>query len=467
MSDSTTIKPISSSRLVVRCLWVVLAIDVIVCGVLCLNQMIRPEPPLPTLLSDDPLFATELHKLAQEARHGGSQQWLKVAQALMGHGHYDHALACYRQATKLDPANDDAQFGLAFCLERTGHLDESSKEYRKLAELADESGHLQMLGQFSIYDTGKNDLRAERADDAMKTFQRLPNFLPADYQRAKLLVRSGQLEAALAIIEPVLREFPQSKEFRFLEYRAKVDQERLDDARRSADLLERSQTAIRTNFAPDFIHSYRVLYGFDRILEDYSKIFDTKDNDRMAAKLEELRTLVEYQQIPQYKAMLLNLAQVDLDRRRPDDVLKSVQQLHDFDVDNAHLLWLEGAALALQGQAEKAIPLWQRSVMMSPDASLHERLAKWFESKGDLTQCHQHRAQSYLLQARDHYRNDQLMAAQTQIGKAVELAPNAPDVWFYVGQIHRALKQDEPARQAYAKCLSLDPYDSRARQWVE
>lgn len=467
MNDSPITRPRDWSRLPIRILCVVLAIDVIVCGVLCLNQMMRPAPSLPTQLGDDALFATELRALAAKARNGGSQQWLKVAQALMGHGHYDHAVACYRHLVKLDPSNHDGQFGLAFCLERTGHLEASNRQYELLAELADDTGHLQMLGQYSIYDTGKNQLRMEQADAAMQTFQRLTNFLPTDYQRAKLLLRSGQAEAALSIIEPVLREFPQSKEFRFLECRALFELGRVADARRSADLLERSQTAIRTNFAPDYIHSYRILSGFDRIFEEYSKIFDMKDNDAMAAKLEELRPLVEYQQIPQYKAMLLNLAQVNLDRRRPDAVLESVRQLHEFGVVNAHVLWLEGAALALQGQTAKAIPLWQRSVRMSPDATLHERLATWFESQGDKTQSDQHRAESHLLRARDHYRNDQLLSAEREIAKAVELAPRDPDAWFYLGQIRRALKQDELAQDAYVQCISLDPNHSRARVWIE
>jgi tetratricopeptide (TPR) repeat protein len=282
-----------------------------------------------------------------------------------------------------------------------------------------------------------------------------------------LLIRSGRIDAGLSLIAAPLREFPQSKEFRFLEYRAKIAKQLVDEARISADLLERSQTTIRTNFAPDFIHSYRTLYGFDRIFEDYSKIFDIQNNDRMAAKLEELRPLVEHKQLPQYKAMLLNLAQVDLDRRRPEAVLKSVQQLHDFKVDNAHLLSIEGTALHLQGQTEKAIPLWQRSVTMSPDASLHGRLAKWFESKGDLPQCHQHRSQSHLLQARDCYRNNDLKLALLQITEAAKLAPDDADVWFYVGQINRAAGQDETAQQAYTKCVALDPNNSRARQWIK
>ncbi|MDB5346743.1 MAG: cellulose synthase subunit [Schlesneria sp.] len=467
MSAPTITAPKSPYRFVIHCLQALLAIDLVVCGVFCMNQMLRPQPPLPKMLDDDPLFAADLHKLARDARNGGSQQWLKVAQALVGHGHYDHALACYRHALELDPKNFDASFGLAFCLERTGHLDESSQHYQQLTELIDESGHLQTLGQFSIYDTGKNHLRAERAEEALKTFEQLPNFLPADYQRAKLLIRSGWIDAGLSLIRAPLQESPQSKEFRFLEYRAKIAKQLVDEARLSADLLERSQTTIRTNFAPDFIHSYRVLYGFDRIFEDYSKIFDTKNNDRMAAKLEELRPLVEHKQLPQYKAMLLNLAQVDLDRRLPEAVLKSVQQLHDFKVDNAHILWIEGTALDLQGQTEKAIPLWQRSVTMSPNASLHERLAKWFESKGDLPQCHQHRAQSHLLQARDCYRNNDLQAALLQINQAAKSAPDDADVWFYVGQINRAAGQDETAQQAYAKCISLDPNNSRAHQWIK
>jgi tetratricopeptide (TPR) repeat protein len=467
MSASTITVPQSPYRFVIRCLLVLLAIDLVVCGVFCLNQMLRPQPPLPKLLDDDPLFAADLHRLARDARNGGSQQWLKVAQALVGHGHYDHALACYRQALKLDPENFDASFGLGFCLERTGHLQESSQQYEQLAELINESGHLQTLGQFSIYDTGKNHLRAERPEEALKTFEQLRNSLPADYQRAKLLIRSGQIDAGLSLIAAPLQEYPQSKEFRFLEYRAKIAKQLVDEARTSADLLERSQTTIRTNFAPDFVRSYRVLYGFDRIFEEYSKIFDTNNNDRMAAKLEELRPLVEHKQLPQYKAMLLNLAQVDLDRRRPEAVLKSVQQLHDFQVDNAHTLLIEGTALHLRGQTEKAIPLWQRSVTMSPDASLHERLAKWFESKGDLPQCHQHRAQSHLLQARDCYRNNDLKLALLQIKQAAKLAPDDADVWFYVGQINRAAGHDETAQQAYTKCVALDPHHSRARQWIK
>jgi len=362
--------------MIVRGLLVLLAIDAIVCGAICLRQMQKVAVPLPRNLQDDSLYAAELDKLARAARDGGSKEWLSVAQALVGHGHYDHALACYRQASELDPKNLDAVFGLGFCLERTGHLEESNQVYSKLHYLVSDQGPQQRLGLFSLYDTGKNQLRMELPEEALATFGQISNFLPADYQRAKLLLRAGKVESALAVIEPPLREFPQSKEFRFLEHRALVAQEKFAEAKKSAELLERSQTAIRINFAPEFIHNYRIMYGYDRVFEEYSKIVDRGNNDRMAAKLEELRPFVQGKQIPQYKALLLNLAQVEVDRRRPDAVLKCVDELHAFGVENAHLLWLEGAALEMKGEKEKAIELWERSLRMSPNPSLEARLKR-------------------------------------------------------------------------------------------
>ena len=52
--------------------------------------------------------------------------------------------------------------------------------------------------------------------------------------------------------------------------------------------------------------------------------------------------------------------------------------------------------------------------------------------------------------------------AETDLTAAVERLPNSTDAWLFLGETRRRLKKPDAARDAYQRCLSLDPRQGSA-----
>jgi predicted TPR repeat methyltransferase len=51
-----------------------------------------------------------------------------------------------------------------------------------------------------------------------------------------------------------------------------------------------------------------------------------------------------------------------------------------------------------------------------------------------------------------------------ELNQAIELVPDSAVAWFYLAETRRLLGDGSGARQAYEKCLQLQPHHGRARR---
>jgi Tfp pilus assembly protein PilF len=93
----------------------------------------------------------------------------------------------------------------------------------------------------------------------------------------------------------------------------------------------------------------------------------------------------------------------------------------------------------------------------------HNRLALYYEKKGDKDASRRHRAETYREAGIAAFWKRNLPDARVTLERAVELEPGLVGAWFYLGEANRLLGLTATARQAYRRCLELNPDHGRAQ----
>jgi Tfp pilus assembly protein PilF len=445
----------------------VVVIEAVVCGLVLAQYALRVEPVLPTMSWDDPLVGGELALLADQARTGGSAQWLQLAQALLGQGAYSFAEISFRQALKLDRTNHSAQFGLAFCLDRMGRIEESTGEYQKLTPLRRQGGKLARLGTESLYAVGRNFLRTERAADAEEVFLQLPDYLPAIHQLAKLDIGSGRAKQALPLIAAGLEKVPNSLEFVFLQFRAERALGNDAAAILTMDALERAREQVNIHFNTGYVGPFFYRQGLERKVSEYNKLIATKGYDTLSATLNDILSHVQERRSPYRRVALMGLLEVALQQQDADAISKRLEELGDFGEQNVDMLQLEGAAASFHDDLPAAIDLWNRAARMSTSIQLEQHLASAYQQQGDMRNRDLHLAKARLLEGLTAFRSEQVAAAEAPLQKSVQLNPLDAQAWFYLAQTQRTLGRVKAAKDSYQRCLQVNPNHGRALQWLK
>ena len=98
----------------------------------------------------------------------------------------------------------------------------------------------------------------------------------------------------------------------------------------------------------------------------------------------------------------------------------------------------------------------------------HRKLAAYYERKGDKEAARRHLALAFYTAGLEAFWDDKLSddrklpPARLAFEQAVELDPGLAHAWFYVGETHRLLNDPAAARQAYRRCLEINPDHGRA-----
>ncbi|QDV66800.1 tetratricopeptide repeat protein [Rosistilla carotiformis] len=445
-----------------KLLVVVLLLEIVLCGLYVKRRLWRHHVVLPTVTLDDPLLATEFQELADQAAAGGSEEWQALGEGLLGQGFYGEAEHAFRAAVDIDPGNYMAQFALAFCLDRTGRIAESSEAYLKASEIERKSKQLIGSVEHCLYQVGKNELRAEDAGAAIDRFASQAGFAPASYQYAKLLVRDGKVDRALPVLEMQLGKTPLSLKFNALRLQALEATGQQALAAQAADVLQRSRYMIPIDMSTNFVTPLNQRLGIARKLQEYNELLATGDMDLLAKHLQTMWDLAEPTTLHQKSAILISMAEVAFQRRRAEEILQAVDRLKAIGVSSPDMLQMEGAAYQMNGDIDRAIGLWLRASKMSPNIPLHQILADAYQEKNDDARRDFHLGQAGLLEAKQAFWNNQWEPAKQAAQRAIDADPSLDQAWFYLAEIERALGNAQPALEAYQKCLDLNPNRGRA-----
>lgn len=446
----------------IRLLIALLLLEMVVCSVWAVRQLQRPEPILPAGEIDDPLLPGDLRELADRARAGDAADWRALADALLGQGYYSEAELNYRVVLEQNPRDHAAQYGLAFCLERTGRLMESNAAYEAAAALPPRADERFSTKDRALYAIGRNLLREEKTAEAMEYFQKNAGHYPSIYQRAKWLIRSEKAAEALPMIDKALEELPNSMNFLTLRYRALDQLGRDRDAALTAEALDRSQVMVSLNVSGDYANAHFALAGLQAYVARYNEVVSSEDLDQLAARAREILELTGDRPLPHRISMLNQLGVIGLKKRDVPALREIVPQLHALQEFNADLLQMEGAAYVFGGDPEQGVPFWEKAAATSPNVFLLKMLEQYFGGEKNSGKQADYRFRAALLEARLSYRGNQLNDAKQSIDVALAARPEAATGWFALGQIEQGRGQLDAAIAAYRKCLEFNPYHGRA-----
>jgi tetratricopeptide (TPR) repeat protein len=140
---------------------------------------------------------------------GGKQAlaaaWLSLAQVTEESSPQD-ALAAYQKGSELDPANSEAQLGVARMADRSGNVAAAEQQYLKLAAAGNNDSIERLIGLY---------LKQKRFADAEtwlhKYISANPQNAAAQLQLGKLLTAEGKTQEAIATLEPLYKSSPDPK----------------------------------------------------------------------------------------------------------------------------------------------------------------------------------------------------------------------------------------------------------------
>jgi len=131
--------------------------------------------------------------------------WLSLAQ-VTEESQPQESLAAYQKASELDPANSEAQLGVARMAERAGNSAAAEQQYLKLAAAGNNDSIEQLIGLY---------LKQKRFADAESWLRKYisanPQNAAAQLQLGKLLAAEGKSQEAIAALEPVYKSSPGPK----------------------------------------------------------------------------------------------------------------------------------------------------------------------------------------------------------------------------------------------------------------
>ncbi len=451
----------------IRLLLILLVVETGYCGYLVAKRLARPMPVLPEEQYIDSLVMKEYRELAQAAVTGFAPEWIRLGQAYLGQGMYPYAEVCFHEAARQDPSNAVAQSSYAFCLERTGRMEASTQEYEKLKQMKADTSVPFTNRRHYLYAIGRNYLRLEKPAEAEKVFQENVDFQPADFQRAKLMVRSGRAADALSIIQRNLIESPNSLYFGFLKYQAMEALGRSMEAKQAADQVERAMYVIPLNFNTEFIMPYSKRIGISKEIEDYNQMLDRDDMDHLAKKLDEVLDLMGDRRTPQFKATVMRMVEVEFQRKNTERMLVLLKKLNDFGIEEPDTIQFKGGVYLLKGDLQKAEGYLLRVAEMSPTIEIHQTLANIYAKRNDVAKRDYHQGKAALLTAMMSFRNDNLEYAGKAIQEALDKNQDDPQAWFYYAEINRLQGNGPAAKTGYEKCLALNPNHGRAIRELE
>jgi tetratricopeptide (TPR) repeat protein len=140
---------------------------------------------------------------------GGQQAlaaaWVSLAQ-VTEKSQPQESLAAYQKSAELDPANSDAQLGIARMAERAGNAAAAEQQYLKLAEAGNNDSIERLIGLY---------LKQKRFADAETWLHKYiaanPQNAAAQLQLGKLLAAEGKTQEAITTLEPLYKTSPDPK----------------------------------------------------------------------------------------------------------------------------------------------------------------------------------------------------------------------------------------------------------------
>ena len=440
-----------------RVLWLVLAAELLVGGLLVARRLMRPAPPRPDMRGVDSGTIADLEKVTRDALSGGSGAWRTLGEAWLGQGYYVEAEQCFRVACDIAADDQQSVYGLGFGLERVGRLEEAISVLRRAAQMSDDE-----LSRTCRYQVGRCYLRLEQPAEAEAAFRQCADFPASAWQLSKLLIRLGRAAEAIPILDAQLSASPNL--LKFVQLRALASEELGDEeaAWEYRGLEQRASPGPEIDNWMSFVTLFRSRYGIDRRLASCGQSHVASSPAQRAACLDRALDIIREEDLVQFSPVYEEAVKAHLVLQQHGVALALLDELSRTRSEDPWMAELRGDALWLQGERDEAVRSWQRCAVMWPSPTVHFKLAEHYRS-GDPEAAAVHRGRFHQLRGLAAFRHNRVDEAHAAFLDAVQVSPDVARSWCYLGEARRLRGEALEARAAYTRCLELDPDYERAR----
>ncbi len=337
-------------------------------------------------------------------------------------GFAEAAMTSYQQAQMLSPDEPRWPYFQARMLARKGNLEAALTELSRVLIL--EPGHIPSLmwqGTWFL-DLGRA-LQAESSFDRART---LGVGWSAEAGLARVLLRQGRANDAVALLEVLARESPFPSVYQLL-----------GTAYRDTGAVDRARIALARGRNAENI---AWLDPWEKLKQPY--------RISSAARLRKAQTLIR--------------------RGRIADAISLLEQLEDAEPGDPTVITTLSNAYLLDGSRQKGFWILRRALEKEPvHYMIHHNIAGFYEARGDTDTALHHfdraieindnSSASYVRKARLLKRLGQMDAALLAFDLALERDAADPQHFIEAGDIHRAMARYRQAGDRYQQAISVDP----------
>ena len=432
-----------------------LVAEAIVIGIRFWNRTPLPEVPWDQL---DPAVAAEIRVIEDSLNPRQAADWSEMGDVYRTFGLFPQASHCYGKASALQPENPYNAYTWAICRELMGEIRPAIELFQRAKagfDVATGDPNAPAFSAYSSLNIGQCLLKEGRlvnAEQALKEALPLPK---AGLLLGRIFARTGRAGEATTILSDVLKEYPDDLTANLLMSYAEAE------LGRGTSALDYRERALRGS---PIIPVWDITYPAIRKRRENmgtlgwfarSQAMLAKGN--LAGAMEESKRALDTLWTEDYALLL---ARQHLIKGDVPAALTLVTNCFKTVGASPGSLGILGSALAQSGKADEARSAWKQACDMGGD--FHAEIAELLEKSGLKDAAAMERGLALFVRGKSAFLRNDLSGALRDLEPAAKAAPESAIVWFYLAEARRFTGERDGARDAYERCLKLQPNHGRA-----
>ncbi len=403
--------------------------------------------------------AEEIRQLQKRIDPASADDWFAMGRVLRAYELLPTANYCYERADKLRPHDHEILFSWGVSLSRMGQFDQAREKMEAAIEHGAENPHE------CWYVIGRDYLRMENPEAAEPALRNAITAQPnmAGVKLGRWLLRSDRPEEAVRILDEMIDKNPNTMTAHQIKGWAEAALGNDEAA------YEHEQISLRcTDRIPKFNYDSKEDADIISRFGIYRLLGESRGRQQRGNLAAAITTLQQAAEISWQERMARQLARYQLQNRDPQGAIATLNDCIRKVGASRTDLELLGVAYMQQGDPQQAKEAWleaatmQATGVLMPNITVHEKLSEAFRIEGNTDLAKLHKGLQFYEEGKLAWRENQIRPALGFFEKAAKLLDDHAHTWFYLAQARRVHDDLDGARQAYQRCLEIDPNHGRA-----